>query len=150
MINWDMYTPREVDVLQGASLLLRREALDQVGLLDDQYFMYTEEVDLCYRLHKSGWKLFWVPASKIVHYGGQSTKQVATKMFLCLYQSKLIFLRKHYGRMAAQTYKLVLLIATLARLLIFPFSLLESSSKRQHHLALANQYRKLLVELPRM
>jgi len=150
MANWDTESPREVEVIQGASLLLRRAALDQVGLLDDRYFMYTEEVDLCYRLHQGGWQLYWVPKSKVVHYGGQSTKQVPTKMFLCLYQSKLIFLRKHYGWLAAQFYKLILLFATLARLLMVPLCWLESSSKRQRHLALADHYRHLLVELPRM
>lgn len=150
MANWDVDTPREVEVIQGASLLLRRAALDQVGLLDDRYFMYTEEVDLCYRLRQGGWQLFWVPKSKVVHYGGQSTKQVPTKMFLCLYQSKLIFLRKHYGWLAAQFYKLILLFATLARLLMVPLCWLESSSKRRQHLTLANHYRHLLVELPRM
>jgi len=150
MANWDLNTPRKVDVLQGASLLLRRAALDQVGLLDDQYFMYTEEVDLCYRLRQGGWQLFWVPKSKVVHYGGQSTKQVPTKMFLCLYQSKLIFLRKHYGWLAAQVYKLILLITSLIRLLMVPLCWLESSAKRRQHLTLANHYRHLLVELPRM
>ncbi len=55
MAGWDTTTPRPVEVIKGACLLLRRAALDQVGLLDDRYFMYTEEVDLCYRLAAAGW-----------------------------------------------------------------------------------------------
>lgn len=150
MAEWDSNKAREVDVVQGASLVLRREALDQVGLLDDTYFMYTEEVDLCYRLQKKGWSLYWVPQSKVIHYGGQSTQQVATKMFLCLYESKLIFIRKHHGRLTAQTYKITLALATIARLLISPVALLEKSPKRQQHLKLAGNYRRLLTTLPKM
>ncbi len=150
MKKWDTDARREVDVLQGASLLLRRKALDQVGVLDDDYFMYTEEVDLCYRLQKGGWQLFWVPQSQVVHYGGQSTQQVATKMFLWLYQSKLIFFRKHYGRIGAFVYKLILLLATLIRLILSPLIWLEPLPRRRRHLTLAGQYRQLLWQLPRM
>ncbi|MCB9107514.1 MAG: glycosyltransferase family 2 protein [Anaerolineales bacterium] len=150
MSDWDMNSATEVDVIQGASLVLRKEALEQVGLLDDTYFMYTEEVDLCYRLQKSSWLLYWVPESKVVHYGGQSTQQVATKMFLCLYESKLIFIRKHHGWLAAQAYKLTLVLATSIRLILSPLALLEKPSKRQHHLRLAGNYRRLLTTLPRM
>ncbi|MCA9958126.1 MAG: glycosyltransferase family 2 protein, partial [Anaerolineales bacterium] len=56
MRRWDMETPRDVDVIQGASFLLRRTVLNTVGFLDDTYFMYSEEVDLCFRLQKAGWR----------------------------------------------------------------------------------------------
>jgi GT2 family glycosyltransferase len=150
MTDWDLDKPREVDVIQGAALILRRQALDQVGLLDGEYFMYTEEVDLCYRLQKGGWPLYWVPQSQVVHYGGQSTQQIASEMFLCLYQTKLAFMRKHYGWLAAQAYKLILLAATLARLLFSPLVWFEQPRQRQRHLTLANHYRRLLMTLPRM
>ncbi len=150
MASWDLNMPRQVDVVQGAALILRREALDQIGLMDEQYFMYSEELDLCYRLQKGGWRLYWVPQSKVVHYGGQSTKLVAAKMFLCLYESKLIFIRKHYGHLAAQAYKLILLAAALARLALSPLAWLERSPRRQHHLILTSHYRRLLAALPRM
>ncbi|MCB0207890.1 MAG: glycosyltransferase family 2 protein [Anaerolineae bacterium] len=150
MSQWDPSKPRGVDVVQGASLILRKEALDQVGVLDDTYFMYTEEVDLCYRLQKKGWLLYWVPQSKVVHYGGQSTQQVATKMFLCLYESKLIFIRKHHGWLAAQAYKLTLVLATITRLLFSPLVLFEKPSKRQQHLKLAGNYGRLLASLAKM
>jgi GT2 family glycosyltransferase len=150
MADWDMGLPREVEVIQGAALMLRREALDQVGFLDDQYFMYTEEVDLCYRLKKGGWSLYWVPQAKVVHYGGQSTNQVAAKMFLCLYESKLIFMRKHYGWLATQSYKLILFVTSLARLSLSPLAWLETSPQRKRHLTLTNHYYRLLKALPRM
>lgn len=150
MTDWDVNTPREVDIIQGAALILRREALEQVGLMDENYFMYSEEMDLCYRLQQGGWPLYWVPQSQVVHYGGQSTRQVAAKMFLCLYESKLMFIRKHHGKLAAQAYKLILLAATLTRLLFTPLAWLESSPKRQYHLTLAGHYRRLLAALPNM
>ena len=148
MVTWDLDKPQEVDVVQGAALILRRTALNQVGLMDQEYFMYSEEVDLCYRLQKAGWSIFWVPQAKVVHYGGQSTQLVAGKMFLCLYQSKLIFIRKHYGWLAGQVYKLILLIAAIVRLLLSPLAYLEHPSRRHHHLSLAHNYLRLLKALP--
>lgn len=150
MADWSLDSPRAVDVIQGACLILRRTALDQVGLLDEDYFMYSEEVDLCFRLQKAGWQLHYVPRAKVVHYGGQSTQQVAAEMFLRLYQGKLIFFRKHRGWMAGQAYKLVLLAAAAARLLLSPLAWFESPSHRQQHLTLANNYWRLMMALPRM
>jgi GT2 family glycosyltransferase len=76
--------PHRVDVAQGACLALRREALDQVGALDEEFFMYTEEVDLCRRLWRAGWTVNWVPGARVVHLGGQSTMQLREDMFLRL------------------------------------------------------------------
>jgi GT2 family glycosyltransferase len=150
MAAWSFDQPREVDVLLGACLLLRRAALEQVGLLDENYFIYSEEVDLCYRLQKAGWHLYWVPRAQVVHYGGQSTQQVAAEMFMCLYQGKLLFIRKHYGALAGQIYKLILLVTALARLLVSPLAWLERSPQRQRHLTLANRYWVLIRALPGM
>jgi GT2 family glycosyltransferase len=150
MQQWDMTTPRQVDVLQGAALVLRNEALKQVGLLDEDFFMYTEEVDLCYRLRKAGWTLHWVPDAEVLHYGGQSTKLVAEKMFLTLYESRLKFFRKHHGLPAARGYKIVLTAAALTRVGLVPFSLLISPSTRDRNRQLASRYSRLLAALPKM
>ena len=150
MTDWDLDTARKVDIVQGACLVLRQTALNQVGLLDEGYFIYSEEVDLCHRLHQAGWPLYWVPQAKVIHYGGQSTQQVAAEMFLQLYLGKVLFFRKHYGRLTTQAYKLILLIATVIRLLLTPLALLEPPVKRQNHLTLADHYRRLLMTLPGM
>jgi GT2 family glycosyltransferase len=150
MHKWDPKMPRQVDVLQGAALVLRSEALEQVGLLDEDYFMYTEEVDLCFRLRKAGWRLYWIPEAEVLHYGGQSTKLVAEKMFLALYESRLKFFRKHYGATAARGYKLVLTAAALTRLGISPISRLVNPSQRDRHKTLASHYTRLIAALPRM
>jgi hypothetical protein len=150
MGSWDLEEPRRVDVLQGACLLLRREALDEVGLFDERYFFYSEEVELCCRLQHAGWLLYWVPQSQVVHYGGQSSQQVVGEMFLQLYYGKIIFFRQHYGRLATQTYKSILFAAALARLLISPLAWLEEPARRERHLKLARYYRRLLFALPGM
>ena len=150
MATWDLDKPRPVEVVQGACLILRREVLNQVGLLDEGYFIYSEEVDLCHRLRQAGWGLYWVPQAQVVHYGGQSTKQVAADMFLQLYGGKIRYFRKHYGQPATWVYKSILGAATLSRLLITPLAWLESPARREQHFTLASHYRRLLSSLPGM
>jgi GT2 family glycosyltransferase len=145
--HWNPNEVREVDVLQGASLILRKEVLDQVGLFDEDYFMYTEEVDLCFRVKNAGWHLFWVPQSEVIHYGGQSTQQAATEMFISLYQTKLLFFKKHYSWFDVQLYKLVLSIASIVRLLLTPFALVMLHVDREKQLTLAKNYQRLLQDL---
>ena len=117
--NWDTNVSHPVEVLQGNCLLVRRATLARIGLLDDNYFMFTEEVDLCYRLLKKGWVIHWVPMARIIHYGGQSTDQVPRKMFLELYRSKLNFFRKTKGMGGGLIYKLMVYVLALSRLLYF-------------------------------
>lgn len=150
MKKWDMEQSREVDVLMGASMLLRRAALDKVGLLDEGYFMYSEEVDLCFRLQKAGWLLYWVPQSEVVHYWGQSAKQVLAEMFLQLYKGKLRFFRKHYGWLTVWLYKVVLGLAALLRLALAPLVWLRKSDQRTYQLHMARHYGRLLLSLPSM
>jgi hypothetical protein len=147
---WDRHTPRQVDVLQGAYLMVRRAALDDVGELDAAYFMYSEEVDLCYRLRKAGWGLVWVPEAKVVHYGGQSTRQVKSRMFEHLYQSKIIYFRINHGHLAAGIYKVILFGAGLFRLILMPFAILFQPANRQNYEDLAKKYKRLLATIPRM
>jgi hypothetical protein len=150
LTKWQVGQPQEVDVLMGACLLIRREVLDQVGVLDEAYFMYSEEVDLCYRIQRAGWRLYWVPEAEVVHFGGQSSQQAATEMFLNLYRSKIIYFRKHYGWLVTQVYKSILRTAALLRLMLAPFILFEDSSRRQKHLTLVDRYWRLVLALPRM
>jgi N-acetylglucosaminyl-diphospho-decaprenol L-rhamnosyltransferase len=147
MESWSIETNHPVDVIQGASLMFRRIVLDQVGFFDESYFMYTEEVDLCYRTRQAGWLLYWIPASQVIHFGGQSTSQVSEKMFLCLYQSKVHFFRKHYGNLSANLYKMILFLISLGRLVVLPLSLFETSDKRIKHRQLANNYRLLIQKI---
>jgi GT2 family glycosyltransferase len=146
MHKWDPIIPRQVEVIKGACLLLRREALDQVGLLDDSYFMYTEEVDLCYRLHQAGWELWWVPQAEVIHHKAQSTRQAAEDMYIQLYRSKVRFYRKYGGQCQAQRFKRLMKLAYGPRLAVAVLGSLLST----HLAAQARVYKQLLAQLPGM
>ena len=89
--------PLEVESISGACLMLRRQAIDQVGLLDENFFMYLEDLDYCIRLRRSGWKLYYVPAGEIVHLVGQSSGGRMRKYSVHAYQSLFYFYQKHYS-----------------------------------------------------
>jgi GT2 family glycosyltransferase len=150
MRDWPLDQPRAVDTVQGAALLIRRTITDQLGLFDTDYFMYTEEIDLCRRVRQAGWQIYWAPTATIIHYGGQSTRQVARTMFLHLYQSKVLYFRKHHGRNATVLYKAVLLLATALRLTLTPLAWLQGPERRTQSLTLAHHYLALAQNLPGM
>jgi GT2 family glycosyltransferase len=110
--------------------------------------MYSEEMDLCYRLRKAGWRLYWVPDAVVVHHGGQSSRQIPTEMFLHLYRSKILYFRKNHGRASALAYKVILALAASARLLITPLAWLAPRARRERNLMLAGRYLRLLATLP--
>ena len=97
MTWWDRNDVREVDVVTGCFMLVRRRAIEQTGLMDEQFFVYGEETDWCYRFKKAGWKILFTPDAAIVHFGGQSSKQMASQMALQLKGSILQFMCKHYS-----------------------------------------------------
>ncbi len=147
MSRWDTAAPRRVDVLLGACMLLRRTALEQVGLLDESYFMYSEDLDLAYRLNRGGWELFWVPGAEIVHFGGQSTRQIAREMFLRLYRSKVLFFEKYYGKPAAVGYRCVLVLASTFRLALSPAAWILRPAGRGELREHVRSYSRLIREL---
>jgi GT2 family glycosyltransferase len=91
--------PGRIEVVSGAFFLLRRKALDQVGLLDEDFFMYGEDIDLSYRLLKGGWENWYLPFD-IIHYKGESTQKTSYRYVHVFYQAMLIFFRKHYGHLS--------------------------------------------------
>ena len=96
-LSWD--EPSQIQVVSGAYCLLRRQALDQVGLLDEDFFMYGEDIDLSYRLLKGGWQNWFLPFD-IVHYKGESTEKTSFRYVHVFYDAMLIFFRKHYGHLS--------------------------------------------------
>ncbi len=105
----------EVDWIVGAAMMIRTEVLDEVGLLDEGYFLYFDEVDFCIRVHRAGWKIYYVPASVVVHLVGQSTgisdlRKKPRRYPKYWFDSRRRFYLKHHG-------KLRLLMADLAFLL---------------------------------
>ncbi len=100
MTWWDFSEVREVETICGCCSLIRKEALEQVGLMDDRYYVYGDDPDWCYRFKKAGWKIQFTPAAEIVHYGGQTTKQMSKEFKLQLYGSILIFMKLHRSKYA--------------------------------------------------
>lgn len=86
----------EVDALMGAFMLMPRKVLDEVGLFDEDYFMYGEDIDLCYRIKEAGYKVVYYPEGHIIHYKGGSSKKRRTKVIYDFHHAMWIFYRKHY------------------------------------------------------
>ena len=96
-LPWD--EAAEIEVVSGAFCFLRREALNQVGVLDEDFFMYGEDIDLSYRLLKGGWHNWYLP-EHILHYKGESTQKSSFRYVHVFYEAMLIFFRKHYGHLS--------------------------------------------------
>ncbi len=107
-----------VDWVGGACLLIRRSVIEQIGLLDEHYFMYTEEADWCYRVKRAGWEICYYPQAEVIHLGGQSSKKASARMKAELYRSKLIFFRKHYGLLRTLALGLLLQAGFLSKALL--------------------------------
>jgi N-acetylglucosaminyl-diphospho-decaprenol L-rhamnosyltransferase len=88
--------PFEVDFMLGATMMLRREVIQQTGMFDEQFFVYSEEVDWQWRIRKAGWRILCVPQAHIIHLAGQSTTQVKAKSVIYLWESRLKLFKKHY------------------------------------------------------
>ncbi|MEA1874911.1 MAG: glycosyltransferase [Bacteroidota bacterium] len=94
----------EVDVLSGAFMFMRKSCLDKVGLLDEQFFMYGEDIDLSYRITKGGYKNIYFPKTRIIHYKGESTKKGSINYVRIFYQAMIIFANKHFTQKNAKLY----------------------------------------------
>jgi N-acetylglucosaminyl-diphospho-decaprenol L-rhamnosyltransferase len=88
--------PFPIDHPLGACILARGTVAEQVGGMDEQFFMYSEEVDWCYRVRRAGWAIWQVPKARVTHVGGAATRQFRTRMLLALYESRLRFFHKYY------------------------------------------------------
>jgi GT2 family glycosyltransferase len=106
----------EADFLMGAALLVRRDAIEQVGGLDERFFLFSEEVDWCYRFRQAGWKVIFTPAAEVVHVGGASH---AGRLFREQVQGHLLFLDKHQGARTAAAARRLLTTSLTLRGLVF-------------------------------
>jgi O-antigen biosynthesis protein len=101
----------KVDILAGAFMLMRKSVLDQVGLLDEAFFMYGEDIDLSYRIIKAGYYNYYYPDARIIHYKGESTKKGSLNYVFVFYNAMIIFARKHYTTKNAQLFSFLINIA---------------------------------------
>jgi GT2 family glycosyltransferase len=108
--------PREAEFVMGACLLVRREAIEQVGPLDERFFLFSEETDWCYRFRRAGWRVLFYPGAECVHVGGASH---AGRLFRENVRGHLLFLDKHHGRAEAERARRLLRGALVARGALF-------------------------------
>lgn len=110
--------PRQVDYVEGACLLVRRQAFAQVGGLDEGYFMYAEEVDWCYAMRQSGWQIWYQAAARVVHQGGGSSRNRPAGREGDMYRSRVRFFRKNYGNSAAIALKMLIGVLTTVKIMV--------------------------------
>ncbi|MFN5417589.1 MAG: glycosyltransferase [Flavobacteriia bacterium] len=105
------FKTNEVDILSGAFMLLRKETLDKVGLLDETFFMYGEDIDLSYRIILGGYKNYYFPETRIIHYKGESTKKSSVNYVFVFYRAMVIFAQKHFSKNNAKLFSFLINIA---------------------------------------
>jgi len=99
---WNYDDVREVETVSGCFSLVRKEAIRQVGLMNELYYVYGDDPDWCYRFRQNGWKILFTPEPQIIHYGGQNTDHMVEEFKLQLYGSKLIFMKLHRSKLEFQ------------------------------------------------
>jgi GT2 family glycosyltransferase len=117
--GFDHSTRRDAEFLVGAVLLVRSETLDEIGGFDERFFMFNEEVDLCYRVRAAGWKVVFWPGAEFVHVGGASTASAPPQMYREQLRSHLRFLDKHMGPKEAERGRNLIALAMTLRALVF-------------------------------
>ncbi len=151
---WDYRSAREVDAVAGCFMLARKEAIDQVGPMCEDYFMYSEDTDWCWRFRRAGWKIMYTPDATIRHLGRCSSSQAATDMHLLERRSLLMFLEKKSGKPVRWIANLMFCMASLSRLAIVGVQRIfggqaSESAQRQWGLSVAALRFHVLGQLPR-
>ncbi len=151
--DWDRKSERDVDVVSGMFMLVPRPVLDQVGPLDDAYFVYSEEADWCYRIRQAGWRCVFTPEAQIIHLdgGSKSTSQIRSRMYVQMQKSHLIYSRKHHGTLGYLGAKLIYILSAALRLVVFGALRLvrsDAETKAKVRLSLASLQYLLLGKEP--
>ncbi|HLW30215.1 MAG TPA: glycosyltransferase [Brumimicrobium sp.] len=107
----DEYQTNEVEILSGAFMFMRKTTLDKVGLLDEAFFMYGEDIDLSYRIIKGGYKNYYFPKTQIIHYKGESTKKSSINYVFVFYRAMVIFAEKHFSQKNAKLFSFFINLA---------------------------------------
>ena len=125
-VRWDhddailpMTGPDRVDVLNGAFMLIRRTAMDQVGLIDDRYFMYGDDIDWCLRFRKAGWPVAFDANAEAIHYGGGTTARAPVYFYVEMQKANLQYWKKHHSRAAQIAFLASLWVHDASRYVIY-------------------------------
>ena len=120
---------RSVDWMSSACLLLRRETLDQVGLLDEEYFIYGDELDLQYRMKKASWQIYYLPHATTIHFGGRSMERWPRRKMV--YRGKMMFYQKNYGPVRTYALRIMLGVLSAAKLIPWGVALMLPGKREQ-------------------
>lgn len=137
--NFSYEKSEDVEQLSGAALMVRRSVIEIIGLMDESFFMYYEDVDLCLRIRKAGFRIVYLPDSVIMHIGGRSSDQISARRRIMLYRSLFIYFRKHRGRFATGLFALIFkpgviidhLITVISGIVSYSFFILSFDRKRR-------------------
>jgi GT2 family glycosyltransferase len=102
------FETHEVEILSGAFMLMRKSVLDKIGLLDEAFFMYGEDIDLSYRIIQGGFKNYYFPETRIIHYKGESTKKSSVNYVFVFYRAMIIFANKHFSQNNAKLFSFLI------------------------------------------
>lgn len=151
------FETNEIDILSGAFMLMRKTALDKVGLLDEAFFMYGEDIDLSYRIQKGGYKNYYYPKTRIIHYKGESTKKSSVNYVFVFYRAMVIFAEKHFSQKNAKLFSFLINCAIYFRASLALFvrfikkitlPLVDSTYLTIGLLALTTYWKKANIEFP--
>ena len=107
----DQNETHKVDILAGAFMMMRKSVLDKVGLLDEDFFMYGEDIDLSWRIRLGGYDNYYFPETRIIHYKGESTKKSSVNYVLVFYNAMIIFAKKHFSKSNANVFEVLIKLA---------------------------------------
>lgn len=119
--GWDHDKIQQVDQPQGACLIVRRDVLEGEDIFDKQFYMYYEEVDLCYRAKKKNWRIYFIPEAKVIHYSGKSFSKNMPRMIFHIYKSKFLFYKKHFNIIKQSLLYLLILFEMVYRITVYGF-----------------------------
>ena len=143
----DESLPRSVDYLQGSCLLVRRRVVEQIGILDEGFFMYFEETDWCCRMNEAGGIVMYVPGPGIIHYGGGTTGHYDEPRLIFYHRSLLRFFRKHHAAPQGVVLRLVLVFRSIIRIAVWSGYGLTHVSQRAAAASAVRGYMRVLLLL---
>lgn len=147
MLRYDYQAIMEIEVLAGCFLMVRRDVVESVGILDERFFFYSEDVDWCKRIRDAGWKLIHYPKAQIIHYGRGSSSDAPIKFQLQLLKANWQYWRKHKSLLECFLFRVIKFTGTAGRALLWYIISLIPSGKQSRAKISAEAYGKMLIWL---
>lgn len=127
----DYETIHQVEILSGCCMMIRKDVFNKIGLLDERFFMYEDDVDLCYQIKKNNWKIYYIPSAEVVHYGKQSTNQCKAAMTIESYRSTYKLFEKIYGNFSSYSFKCSAVLISSLKVMSYLLIYILSANKKE-------------------